>query len=52
MSNKREYKKRARGSTLRRLVWANVIAALALLTLAAAMLQALGLLESILLFFF
>lgn len=52
MSNKRVSKGQGRKSTLRGLVWANVIAALALFTVTVVMLHALGLLESILLFFF
>jgi hypothetical protein len=41
-----------RGSTLRRLIWANVIAFLALLTTSVVVLWALGLLQSIFAFLF
>jgi hypothetical protein len=52
VSNKQKSKGQGRKSTLQRLAWANVVAALALLTVTVVMLHALGLLESILLFFF
>ena len=52
MPNKQTTKKQRKASALRRLVWANVIAVLALLTVSVVTLWALGLLGSILVFFF
>ena len=52
MPKKNSIQKIRKASTLRRLVWANIIAALALLTVSVVTLWALGLLDSIVTFFF
>ena len=52
MKKHQNHKKEKRRSTLKRLLWANLIAALALLTLCVTVLWALGLLGSMLTFFF
>ena len=52
MQHAKHNKTEKKASTVRRLLWANVIAALALLTVTTVTLWALGLLDSIVAFFF